>query len=198
MGLLWFIIKQVHWELINETWGIAYGMVSHLKLATIKDNYTNERMDDSTQGVTWWLEMVKIARKDFEVLSKGEGQATAWRPKNLARVKKEVLVFSWGTNQAMMAMLMWRIKSLLEWLIEVTWYIWGYSNLMNEIKSRAQDGYAQVKKIKVDMLAPSLDEVWNTRLRLKENNSKGLNLIYIWIWVNRNAVLLRGMHHVDR
>ena len=35
--------------------------------------------------------MVKIARKGFEVLSKGEGQATAWRTKNLARVKKEVL-----------------------------------------------------------------------------------------------------------
>ena len=41
--------------------------------------------------MTWWLEMVKIARKGFEVLSKGEGQATAWRLKNLARVKKEVL-----------------------------------------------------------------------------------------------------------
>ena len=102
-------------------------------------------MDDSTQDVTWWLEMVKIARKGFEVLSKGEGQATAWRPKNLARVKKEVLAFSWGTNQAMMVMLMWRIKSLLECLMEVTWYIWDYSNLMNGIKSHTQDGYAQVK-----------------------------------------------------
>ena len=49
---------------------------------------------------------------------------------------------------------------------------------MNGIKSRAQDGYAQVKKIKVDMLAPSLDEDWNTRLRLKEINPKGLNLLY--------------------
>ena len=57
-------------------------------------------MVDSTQDMTWWLEMVKIARKCFEVLSKGEEQATAWRPKNLARVKKEVLAFSWGTNQA--------------------------------------------------------------------------------------------------
>ena len=138
----------------------------------------NTWMDDSTQDVTWWLEMVKIARKGFEVLSKGEGQATAWWPKNLARVKKEVLAFSWGANQAMMAMFMWRIKSLLECLMEVTWYIWDYSNLMNGIKSRAQDGYAQVKKIKVDMLAPSLDEDWNTRLRLKEINSKGLNSLY--------------------
>ena len=50
--------------------------------------------------------------------------------------------------------------------------------LINGIKSRAQEGYAQVKKIKVDMLAPSLDEDWNTRLRLKEINSKGLNSLY--------------------
>jgi len=34
------------------------------------------------------------------------------------------------------------------------------------------------EKIKVDMLAPSLDEDWNTRLRLKEINSKGLNSLY--------------------
>ena len=59
-------------------------------------------MHDSTSSVTRWLEMVKIARKDFEVLSKGEGQATAWRPRNLARVKKEVLAFSQGTNQNML------------------------------------------------------------------------------------------------
>jgi hypothetical protein len=38
--------------------------------------------------------MVKIARKGFEVLSKGEGQATTWRVRNLARVKKKVLAFS--------------------------------------------------------------------------------------------------------
>ena len=77
-------------------------------------------MDDSTQDVTSWLEMVKIARKGFEVLSKGEGQATAWWPKNLARVKKKVLAFSRGTNQATILILMWRIKSLLECLMEVT------------------------------------------------------------------------------
>jgi hypothetical protein len=55
--------------------------------------------------------MVKIARKGFEVLSKGAGQATAWQPRNLARVKKEVLAFSRGTNQTMMVILKWRIKS---------------------------------------------------------------------------------------
>ena len=53
-----------------------------------------------------------------------------------------------------------------------------FKYLMNGIKSHAQDGYAQVKKVKVDMLAPSLDEDWNTRLRLKEINSKGLNPLY--------------------
>ena len=37
--------------------------------------------------------MVKIAMKYFEVLSKGEEQATAWQPKNLGRVKKKVLAF---------------------------------------------------------------------------------------------------------
>jgi hypothetical protein len=51
-------------------------------------------MNDSTPSVIRWLEMVKIARKSFEILSKGEGKATAWRPRNLARVKKEVLAFS--------------------------------------------------------------------------------------------------------
>ena len=120
---------------------------SHIwSLLKLKWKYNNTWMNDSTQDVTWWLEMVKIARKGFEVLSKGEGQATAWWPRNLARVKKKVLAFSWGTNQAMMATFMWRIKSLLECLMEVTWYIWDYSNMMNGIKSCAQDGYAQVKR----------------------------------------------------
>ena len=135
-------------------------------------------MDDSTQDVTWWLEMVKIARKGFEVLSKGEGQVTVWRPKNQARVKKEVLAFSWGTNQAMMVILMWRIKSILDKVLEVTWCIWSYSYLMNGIKSRAQDGYAQVKRSISTWLAPSLDEDWKTRLRFKEINSKGLISLY--------------------
>ena len=117
-----YYVKASSWLLVNETWGIAYGMVSYLKLAKLKwKRQLYKWMNDSTQDVTWWLEMVKIARKGFEVLSKGEGQATAWRPKNLARVKKEVLAFSWGTNQAMMVMSMWRIKSLLECLMEVTY-----------------------------------------------------------------------------
>ena len=62
-------------------------------------------MNDSTPSVTRWLEMVKIARKDFEVLSKGEGQATAWRLRNLVRVKKKVLAFSQGISQIMLVIL---------------------------------------------------------------------------------------------
>ena len=38
------------------------------------------------------------SKKGFEVLSKGEGQAMAWWTRNLARVKKKVLAFSWGTK----------------------------------------------------------------------------------------------------
>ena len=54
---------------------------SHLlKLAKLKTCIQMSLMNDSTPSVTRWLEMVKIARKGFEVLSKGEGQATAWRP----------------------------------------------------------------------------------------------------------------------
>jgi len=62
-------------------------------------------MNDSTPSVTRWLEMVKIARKGFEVLSKGDGQAMAWRPRNLVTVKKEVLAFTQGTNQIMLVIL---------------------------------------------------------------------------------------------
>ena len=50
--------------------------------------------------------------------------------------------------------------------------------MMNGIKSRAQNGYALVKKININMLAPSLDEDWDTRLRFKKSNSKGLNSLY--------------------
>ena len=156
-------------------------------------------MVDSTQDVTWWLEMVKIARKGFKVLSKGEGQAMAWQPKNLARVKKEVRAFSWGTNQAMMAMFMWRIKSLLECLMEVTWYIWDYSYLMNGIKSHAQDGHAQVRRSNIDMLAPSLDEYLKTRHQFERDLLKWYKIHFSFdLEFNRYAILLRGMHHVDR
>ena len=146
-------------------------------------------MDDSTQDVTWWLEMVKIARKGFEVLSKGEGQAMAWRLKNLARVKKEVLAFSWGTNQAMMVMLMWRIKSLLECLMEVTWYIWDYSRIWWMESSHV---------LKMAMLKWK-EWYWHvgtlTSWRLKDtasverNQLKWFKFIFIQSWVYRITVL---------
>ena len=135
-----------------------------------KDN--NTWMDDSTQDVTWWLEMVKIARKGFEVLSKGEGQATAWRPKNLARVKKEVLAFSWGTNQAMMAMFMWRIKSLLECLIEVTWYFLELFIFDEWNQVTCSRWLCSSDKINIDMLAPSLDEDWKTRHQFQRRSTQ--------------------------
>jgi hypothetical protein len=65
-----------------------------LKLAKWRTNLYLSLLNDSTPSMTRWFEMVKIARKSFVVLSKGEGQATAWQSRNLARVKKEVLVFS--------------------------------------------------------------------------------------------------------
>ena len=47
---------------------------SHLlKLAKLKTCIQMNLINDSTPSVTRWLEMVMIARKIFEVLSKGEG-----------------------------------------------------------------------------------------------------------------------------
>ena len=51
--------------------------------------------------------------------------------------------------------------------------------MKNGIKSRAQDGYAQVIKIKVDMLAPSLGEDWNTRLRIERDQLKRFNFVIL-------------------
>ena len=136
---------------------------------------------DSTQGVTWWLEMVKIAGKGFEVLSKGEGQVTAWWPKNLDRVKKEVLAFSWGTNLAMKVILMWRIKSILDKLMKVTWCIWSYSYLMNGIKSHAQDGYAQVKRSISTCWHPHLMTIERDDINSKEINSSGIISFFLLI-----------------
>jgi hypothetical protein len=110
------------------------------------------------KSVSWWLEMVKIARKGFEVLSKGEGQATTWWLRNLARVKKKVLAFSWSTNQTMTATFEVENQILdesLKWLD--TFGVNSY--LLNTIKSHAQDGYVK-EKIKIDIMTPSLDEDW--------------------------------------
>ena len=115
-------------------------------------------MDDSTQDVTWWFEMVKIARKGFEVLSKGEGQAMAWRPRNLVRVKKEVFAFSWGTNQTMLVTLKWRIKS---WIICWSDLIHLKSTHICCLESSHMLKMSMLKKkIKVNMMTSSLDEDW--------------------------------------
>jgi hypothetical protein len=52
-------------------------------------------------------------------------------------VKKKVLAFSHVTNQAKGGYIMRRIKSLLDYLMKVTWCIWIHST-----KSHAQDEYA--------------------------------------------------------
>ena len=148
-------------------------MVSYLKLAKLKWKRQQYKwMDDSTQDVTWWLEMVQIARKGFEVLSKGEGQATAWQPKNLARVKKEVLAFSWDTNQATIVILMWRIKSILDksvWSDLIHLGLFKFDEWNQVTCSR---WLCSSEKININMLAPSLDEDWNTRFRLKRSTQK--------------------------
>ena len=118
------------------------------------------------------------SRKSFEVLSKDEGQAIAWWLKNLARVKKEVLAFSWGTNQAMMIMSMWRIKSILDKVLEVTWCFCSYSYLMNGIKSHAQDGYAQVKRSISTCWHPHLMKIERHDISLEKINSRGLNSFF--------------------
>ena len=56
--------------------------------------------------------------------------------------------------------------------------MWSYSYLMNGIKSCAQDGYAQVIKIKVDMLAPSLDEYLKTRHQFKRDQLKWYKFVF--------------------
>jgi hypothetical protein len=141
--------------------------------------------------------MVKIARKGFEVLSKGEGQVTTWWPRNLARVKKEVLAFSWGTNQTMMVTLKWRIKSWMNcWSdlihLELTHIYWMQSSHMLKMAMLKE-------KIKIDMFTSSLGEDWKAMaFGLKEINSSISNSVFFWSWVNRYVVLLRLMHHVDR
>jgi len=154
-------------------------------------------MDDSTQGVTWWVEIVKIARKGFEVLSKGEGQATAWWPRNLAMVKKKVFAFSRSTNQTMMVISKWRIKS---WINCWSDLIQLKSTHICCLESSHMLKMAMLKeKIKIDMI----DTLtwWRSKAMafgLREINSSGSNSVFIWSWIIRYVVLLRGMHHVDK
>ena len=69
---------------------------------------------------------------------------------------------------------------------------------MNGIKSRAQDGYAQVRRSNIDMLAPSLDEYLKTRHQFKRTTQVVQIHISVYLEFNWYDVLLRGMHHIDR
>jgi len=154
-------------------------------------------MNDSTLSVTWWFEMVQIARKGFEVLSKGEGQVTAWRSRNLASVKKEVLAFSWyqsnhdGHIEVENQILNVLVESDLIHL-ESTHIYWMQPSHMLKMAMLKE-------KIKINMI----DTLtwWRSKAMafgLKEINSSGSNSVFIWSWVIRYAVLLRGIYHVDR
>ena len=117
--------------------------------------------------------------------------------RNLARVKKEVLAFSRGTNQTMMVILKWRIKSWMNYWSDL---IHLKSTHICCLESSHMLKMAFLKeKIKVNMI----DTLTCRRSEamafgLKVVNSSGSNSIFIRSWVNRYVVLLRGMHHVDR
>ena len=49
---------------------------------------------------------------------------------------------------------------------------------MNEIKSRAQDGYAQVKRLKIDMLASSLDKDLKTQHQFERDQLKWYKFVF--------------------
>jgi hypothetical protein len=153
------IRKQACWELTNETeglhmkWYLIWSLLHWNEKTTIQMNgWFNTRCDLAA----WDGE---DRRKGFEVLSKGEGQTMAWRLKNLAKVKKKVISFSWGTNQTIMVTLKWRIK-FIGWIVGsdlihlklflINWMESSHMLKMDVLK----------EKIKVDMLTPSLDDDW--------------------------------------
>ena len=126
------------------------------------------------------------------------GTKQGWRasdslaPKNLARVKKEVLAFSWGTNQTVLVILKWSIKSWMNcWsdlihLKSTHIYCLELSHLLKMALLK--------KKIKVNMIDTLT--CWRSEAMafgLKEIKSSGSNSVFIWSWVNRYVVLLRGM-----
>ena len=54
------------------------------------------------------------------------------------------------------------------------------------------------EKININMLAPLLDEDWKGRHQFKITTQVVQIHISVCLEFNRYAVLLRGMHHVDR
>ena len=134
-------------------------------------------MDDSTQGVTWWLEIVKIARKGFEVVSNGEGQAMALQPKNLARVKKKVHAFSWGINKAMMVTLKWGIK-YIGYIIESDLIHLKLTHVHLMESNHVLKMAMLKKKIKIDMMTPSLDEDWKLWQLVWRESTQAVQLLF--------------------
>ena len=153
-------------------------------------------MNDSIQSVTWWLEMVKIARKGFEVLSKGEGRATAWWPKNLARWRRKYLHLVEVPIKLYWSH--WSEGSNLGWIIEVTWYIWSQLIFVEWNQVACSIWLCSRRKSKLTWLAPSLVEHWKLWHVVQRKSTQAVQTpFFIWSWVNRFVVLLRGIHHVD-
>ena len=69
---------------------------------------------------------------------------------------------------------------------------------MNGIKSRAQDGYAHVKRSISTCWHPYLMKIERDGINSKEVNSSGINLFFFYLKFNRYVILLRGMHHVEK
>jgi hypothetical protein len=96
----------------------------------------------------------------------------AWRTRNLARVKKEVLAFSWGTNQANGHI---EMEDQTHWMncesdlirLEITHICWMESSHMFKMAMLKE-------KIKIDMI-DTLNWWWlkSMAFGLKEINSSG-------------------------
>jgi len=64
--------------------------------------------------------------------------------------------------------------------MEITWYIWSKTCLLNGTKSCAQDGYAQDEN-KFDMMTSLAYQELKERLWFDGSFSSGFNLIYLLI-----------------
>ena len=147
-----------------------------LKLTKLKTCIQMSLMNDSTPSVARWFEMEKIARKCFEVLSKGEGQAMVWWPRNLAKVKKEVLAFSQGTDQTILVILKWRIKSYMTFINGWLDNFEANSHLLNRIKSKWSRWLCSRIKSKSTCWHPLLMKIESYGISVQENSTQALQI----------------------
>ena len=79
----------------------------------------------------------------------------------------------------------------------MTWYIWSQIYLLNGTKSCAQDGYAKLKT-SLTWWHPQLIKNWKKGFGFMKAFQAVSIWFMFWSWVDRKAVLLRGMHHDHR